>query len=484
MAESWVDEEVSAVDLEDRRLNDRLRDVLSALGDRPTASIPAACGGHAEMTAAYRLFDNAKASFDRILAPHAEATRARMAGQKIVVLAQDATEVDLTRPERQVRGAGPLDAGPRRGMFLHALHAFGEDGTPPGTLYAGAWARPERSGEANGALTRRRAKTLPIEQKESYRWLETLRHAQAEARRCPATHMVCVGDSEADIYEVLAEAQTGPENADWIVRAAKDRVVETDGGETKRRLREEVRAQPVLFARTIQVRGRKAKVACNKCSRSRPRQSRRATVEVRAAARVVLRAPWRPGGRPPPVAVNVVLVREKDPPVGDEPVERLLLTSVPVDTPDQVRDAIAFYCLRWMIEVFFRVLKSGCRVEERRFEKMERFTSCLAVYLIVAWRTLYVCRLGRACPEIDCEAIFDPAEWKAVWTVARRAPLPSSPPSLGEMTRRVAELGGYIPRKNSPPGPQTIWLGLQRTHDFAHCWRTFGPEARKDNPLV
>lgn len=482
MAESWVDEEVGAVDLEDRRLNDRLREVLAALGNRPTASIPAACGGHAETAAAYRLFDNANASFDRILAPHAEATRRRMAGQETVVLAQDTTEADLTRPERQVRGAGPLDAGPRRGMFLHVLHAFSEDGTPLGTLSATPWARPEGGG--GGALTRRRARTLPIEQKESYRWLETLRRAQAEARRCPATHVICVGDSEADIYEVLAEAQSGAQNADWIVRAGRDRVVETDGGETRRHLREQVRAQPVLFTHTIQVRGRKAKVACDKRPRSQPRQSRRATVEVRAAARVLLRAPRRPGGRACPVAVNVVFVREKDPPAADEPVEWLLLTSLPVDDAAQVRDVIRLYCVRWMIEVFFRVLKCGCRVQERRFEEMDRFTSCLAVYLIVAWRTLYVCRLGRACPEIDCEAIFDPAEWKAVWTVTRRAPLPCTPPSLGEMTRLVAELGGYVPRKNSPPGPQTIWLGLQRTHDFAHAWRAFGPDARKDGPLV
>jgi len=482
MAESWVSEEMRTVDLEDRRLNERLEEVLSQLGNRPMASIPAACGGHAEMTAAYRLFDNENASLERILAPHAEATRARLARQRTVVLAQDTTEVDLTRPERQVRGAGPLGGGPRQGMFLHVMHAFCENGTPLGTLSATPWARPD--GGAGGALTRRRARTLPIERKESYRWLETLRQAQAEARRCPATHVICVGDSEADIYEVLAEAQAGPENADWIVRAGRDRVVDPDGDETKRRVREWVAAQPVLFTHTIHVRGRKAKLACYKRPRNQPRQSRNATIEVRAAAGVVLQVPRRPGGRPSPVAVNVVLAREKCPPPDDEPVQWLLLTGLPVDTPDGVRDVIGFYCLRWMIEVFFRVLKSGCRVEERRFERIERFQSCLAVYLIVAWRTLYVCRLGRTCPEIDCEAIFDPTEWKAVWTVARRAPLPSTPPSLGQMTRLVAELGGYVPRKNSPPGPQTIWLGLQRTHDFAHAWRTFGPEARKKRPLV
>ena len=481
MAESWAREEMRNVNFEDRRLNERMQEVLSQLGKRPTASIPAACGGHAEMTAAYRLFDNDNVTFERILAPHAEATRARMALQRTVVLAQDTTEVDLTRPEQQVNGAGPLGAGARRGMFLHVMHAFCEDGTPLGTLGATAWARPEGAG--NGALTRKRARALPIQQKESYRWVETLRQAQAEARLCPATQLICVGDSESDIYEVLAQAQSGPKNADWIVRAGKDRVVMPDGDET-RRLREKVAAQPALFTQTINARGRKAQVACDHDRRRRPRKSREATIEARAASGVILQPPWRPGGRPAPVIVNVVLALEKNSPPNDAPVEWLLLTGLPVDAPERARDVIGFYCLRWMIEIFFRVLKSGCRVEERLFEQIERFEACLAVYLIVAWRTLYVCRLGRTCPEIDCESIFDPAEWKAVWTVARRGPLPSSPPPLGEIILLVAELGGYVTRKNSPPGPQTIWIGLQRTQDFAHCWRTFGPDARKDNPLV
>ena len=137
-----------------------------------------------------------------------------------------------------------------------------------------------------------------------------------------------------------------------------------------------------------------------------------------------------------------------------------------------------------MIEIFFRVLKSGCRVEQRRFERLERLQTCLAVYLIVAWRTLYVCRLGRACPDTNCEALFEPAEWKSVWKIVHRRDPPPQPPTLGQMTRMVAQLGGYVPRPGRPPGPQTIWIGLQRTHDFALCWETFGPEARALPPDV
>lgn len=477
MADAWVIDEMKTADLKDKRLNDRLREVLSQLAARPTASIPAACGGRAEMAAAYRLFDNEKATFDSILSAHAHATRERMALQSVVVLAQDTTEIDLTRPKSQVKGAGPLDGNSRRGGLLHPLHAFTPDGTPLGTLYANAWVRGEET--VCASLSRSERANTPIEEKESYRWIETLKRAQAEAERCPSTQVICVADSEADIYEFVVEAMKEPRPCDWIVRACQDRalVVEKSEKQCEQRLRDFVLSQPVLFTKTIQVRGRQPKVSCETRGRRQPRESRRAEVEVRAG-QVTLRAPWRPNRRLPAVTVNVVLVREVDPPPGDEPVEWLLLTSLPVDTIEQVAQVVQYYCVRWMIEVFFRVLKSGCHVEERRFEHIDRLLTCLAVYLICAWRTLYVCRLGRSCPDLSCEAVFEPAEWKSVWKVVRRDDPPAEPPSLGIMVRLIAQLGGFVNRKRAdPPGPQTVWIGLQRMHDFALCWELFGPEA-------
>ena len=142
---------------------------------------------------------------------------------------------------------------------------------------------------------------------------------------------------------------------------------------------------------------------------------------------------------------------------------------------------IQHYCTRWMIEIFFRVLKCGCRVEDRRFERIDRLLPCLAVYMIVAWRTLFVCRMGRSCPDVDCDAVFDASEWKAVWKVVQRSDPPPSPPRLKDMVRMVAQLGGYVNRKrDDPPGPQTVWIGLQRMHDMALCWELFGPATQKD----
>jgi Transposase DNA-binding/Transposase Tn5 dimerisation domain/Transposase DDE domain len=486
MIAPWVIEETKDVDLQDKRLNDRLAVILDLLGGHPTASIPAACGGYNEMMAAYRFFNNDKIGFENVLQPHIAATARRMAEHRVVILAQDTTEIDLTRPERQVVGAGPLDGDVHRGALLHPLMGFTPDGTPLGIIYAEVWTRDEAptTPKSQRELDRRRT---PIEEKESMRWVDAFRHASEQAEQLPQTQFICTADSEADIYELLQESQEESHKLDYIVRACHDRALQKDEEHAEtgaNHLREQVLSEGVLFTKTISVRGRKAKVGCDTRGRRQPRESRTAEVEVRAA-RVTLRAPWRPDRKLDDISVNVVLVTEIDPPEGDTPVEWILLTSLPIDDLEQVRTVIQYYCVRWMIEVFFRTLKSGCRVEKRRLEHIDGVLPCLAVYLIVTWRTLFVCRLGREFPEISCEAVFEPAEWKSVYYVVRKTPPPSCPPTLQEMVRMVAQLGGYVNRKRTDePGPQTVWLGLQRTHDIANCWQIFGPESKNEEILV
>lgn len=225
-------------------------------------------------------------------------------------------------------------------------------------------------------------------------------------------------------------------------------------------------------------------MSCETRGRRQPRKARTAEVEVRAR-RVTLRPPWRHDRKLPEVTLNVALVREKNPPSDDVAVEWLLLTSLPIETVEQVREVVQTYCVRWMIEVFFRTLKSGCRAEQRRFERLDRCLPCLAMYLIVTWRTLFVCRLGREFPDISCEAVFEPSEWKSVYQVLHRKQPPEKPPTLQAMIRLVGQLGGYVNRsREDEPGPQTVWLGLQRTHDFALCWQMFGPGAKDELQLV
>jgi hypothetical protein len=349
-----------------------------------------------------------------------------------------------------------------------------------GAVWADIWARPEEGVSLSQQEKQKQRKAIPIEQKESFRWLEGLRQARDIAQGVPTTTCVCVADSEADIYEVISESRGTERPVEWLIRACYDRClhrVADDQGQATH-LRAVVMSSPVLFTRQISVRGRTPKTGCETRGRRQPRTGREARVEVRAA-RATLSPPRRPDRVLPAVAINVVLVRELDPPQGDEPVEWILVTTLPIDTEEDVRKIIQYYTVRWMIEVLFRTLKSGCRVEGRRFEHVERFLPCLAIYIIVAWRTLMVCRMGRGCPDVDCEAIFEPEEWKAVYMVVKRQSPPKQPPSLAEMVRLVGQLGGWVnrPDRKDLPGVQTIWLGLQRTHDLALAWLAFGPGA-------
>ena len=476
MIAAWAKDEMAGAELGDKRLNMRAQQVLSAMGNHPNLSIPAACGGRAEMEAAYRFFDNDKVTFDKVLQPHRTRTRQRIAAHPEVVLVQDTTELDLTRPELAVAGVGELD-GSRRGFLLHEMQAFTPDGTPLGTVSAEVINRTGGVSHAPADQKRATNKQLPIEQKESFRWLTGLRQAGRLAQELPAVRFTCIADSEADIYEVFAEPRGTPA-VDWLIRACQDRALQASGpDETARHLREQVSAARVLETVELAIRGRQAKTAAEDRARRQTREPRRATVEVRATA-VTLRPPWRPDRTLPPVVVNVVWVREADPPAGEAPVEWLLLTTLPIATLKDVRRVVELYGVRWNIEVFFRTLKSGCRIEQRRFEDVERVLPCLAICLIVAWRTMFVCRLGRECPEADCEIVFEPSEWQAVWTAVYRKRLPRKPPKLAEMVHLIARLGGYIERAESDPGPQTIWIGLQRMYDLAWAWDAFGPNAK------
>jgi Transposase DNA-binding/Transposase Tn5 dimerisation domain len=472
MIAPWAMEEMATADLGDERLDARVVTLLSALGSRPNLSIPAACGGRAEMQAAYRFFDNDKVTFAKVLEPHLQRTRERVAEQSVVLLVQDTSEIDLTRPEQEVEGAGDLD-GARRGFLLHELHAFTPDGTPLGTAWAEVLNRTDGVSHAPAAEKRAQRKQLPIEAKESLRWLTGLRQARALAQQTPNTQCVCLADSEGDIYELFAEPR-GERPVQWLIRACQDRALE---GQRGQHVRDQVLGTAALYEVDLLVRGRQAKTTAEDRARRQNRETRQAKVEVRAAT-LTLRPPDRPDRQLPPVTVNVVLVREPNPPPGEPPVEWLLLTTLPIDTPEQVRTIVAYYCVRWNIEVFFRTLKSGCRIERRRFEHVDRVLPCLAICLIVAWRTLYVCRLGRECPDLDCEALFEPSEWKAVWVAVHRKKPPRKVPRLAEMVHLIASLGGYVERPHSEPGAQTVWIGLQRMYDLAWAWDSFGPEAK------
>ena len=459
---SWIEDELRTADLLDTRLNDRFRVLLERLSDKPTLSIPAACNGWAETQAAYRFFDNDKVDDQRLLKPHFDATIERIRQQSVVLVAQDTTELELTRAEERI--GGPLSDEDHWGVHTHLALAVTPERLALGLVSSHTWAR-----DLATFHKRKEKQGKPIEQKESYRWLEGYRRACAVAAHAPHTQVIALSDSEGDIYECFAAAADGAgPKADWIVRACQDRCVRDGEATAEAKLFATVAAGPILGTLKIEVSARKAQSRDG--SKRRQARSARTTRVTVQAGRVVLQTPDRLGRKVPHVPVHAVLVREVKPPAGEKPIEWLLLTSVPATTFAQARDVIGYYTCRWEAEVYFRVLKSGCAVEKLQFETTERFVKCLAVYQIVAWRVLFALRLGRECPEMPCDTVFDEAEWRAVYQVVV-GHAATTTPSLGQMVIWIAQLGGYLNRKgDGPPGPQTMWIGMQRARDFALTW--------------
>ncbi len=461
--DAWINDEFATLDLNDLRLDKRARRILTRFASKPSLSIPAACDGQeAEREAAYRFFANDKVDDYEIRRAHRDATVQRMAAHPVVLIAQDTTEFDFTRPHEVVDGAGPLTYQTQIGFHTHALVAFTPERLCLGTIDADTWGRdPAEFGK------RKQKRNKPIHQKESYRWVQGYQRACAVAEQLPNTTVVSVGDAESDIYECFSVAlsTTPARKADWIIRACQfDRLLAPN--EEHHQWLQALQHRRALGTFTMEITAKKG------------RSARSATMAVRSAT-VTLKPPQRPADQPrlPEVAVNVVWVREVNPPTDQEPVEWMLLTSLPVETFEQACLVADYYAVRWQIEIYFKVLKSGCQVEKLQLETADRIKPCLAMYQIVAWRVLYATMLGRACPELSCEVIFSAAEWKAVWTVQKQEPLPRQAPSLGVFMKLVGALGGHTGQPGDGPlGPKRLWIGLQRTTDFGHAWRLFGPE--------
>ena len=484
--QTWVSNELETAHLGDQRLDRRFGLLLDRMSAKPSLKFPAACKGWAEIHAAYLFVKNDRVTPQKILAPHRQATIQRIKEQKVVILPQDTTEIDVTRKHEKMEGAGPLDDGSRIGFLAHPLLAVTPDKLVLGVVAAEIWTRPADTLSLRKTTTRSKRQAKPIEQKESFRWLEGYRQACQVAQEAPETQVICVSDSEGDIFECyaeeLAQAAAGKRTADWIVRACRDRCLvpasrstpeDPSSGDTEAApalLWATVAARPVLRTISVQVRPHEAKSG-NGQKRKKARSGRTAVLSVRAAG-VTLRGPSRKGGRLPDLRINAVLVREEAPPEGEEPIEWFLLTNLPIDHVEDIISIIEYYCCRWQVEIYFKVLKSGCKVEDSQLEKAKRFTVYLALQMIVAWRVMYAMTLGRECPELPCDVVFEPEEWQAVYAVVKEEPPPATPPKLGEVVGLIASLGGYIGRKkDGPPGPKAVWVGMQRMMDLAQGWR-------------
>lgn len=444
---SWAQEEMAAADFGDARLDRRAHLVLGKMGEKPTLSIPGACKSWAETLAAYRFFDNEKVTSEKVLRPHVDATWERIRQHPVVLCIEDTTEVDYST-KKETKGLGPLTYKARQGLLLHPTLAVTPDRVPLGSLRALFWARDP---EAHGKEKERRK--IAIEEKESFRWIEGYRRLNEQAGEVGQTQLVYMADRESDIYELFVEAHRTPgKRANLLVRASHDRKL-LDGG----KLWEEAEKSPALGTVEFDLPKRKER-------------SPRRVVQALRAVRVKLKAPQRNDGKPqlPDVEVTAILAKEENSPSGVVPVEWMLLTDMSVTTFEEAARMMQWYLCRWQIEIFFHILKNGCKIEQLQLEHVDRLKPAVALYMIIAWRVLYLTMMGRKCPDVSCETVFDTEEWQAVYIVTKRTLPPTKPPRLDEIVKMIACFGGYLNRKgDGEPGPKTLWIGLQRTRDFA-----------------
>lgn len=464
---NWSAKELETIDLSDARLNTRCQLVLERLMSDPAGSIPVVCQGTAETQAAYRLFDNDKTTQKAILEAHRDATLKRASEESVLLVIQDTSEFDFSRPNQAPAGAGPLNYNGRDGFLLHPQYLVTAEGLPLGTVDFVMWGR-----DSLGKKKDRKQRSF--EEKESRRWVDGYEVACDVARELPDVEVISVSDAESDIYECFIAAQTPDfplppslRKARFIIRACQNRCLterDEDAGEySYRKIQQALDDAPIL---------REANLTLPKTPH---RDARVATVEI-CSTTLRLKPPHRNESELPEVQINAIRVREINCPQGETSIEWTLLTDLPVDTIEDVQKVIEYYARRWQIEVFFRVLKTGCRVEELQLKTQDRLEPCLALYMIVAWRVMYLTLLGRECPELPCDTLFADEEWKSVWKVVTKNDPPQTPPTLGEFIPTLATLGGYLGRKHDgPPGPKAIWIGIRRATDFGLCWKAFGP---------
>jgi len=446
----WAQEEFGKAVLGDERLKRRLEELGRSFYAQPGSNLPQACGSRAKAKGAYRFFDNKSVTMEKILKPHVEATARRIAEHAIVLSVQDTTSLNYTA-HPLTRDMGPINTKGDKGTGLevHDTMAFTPEGVPLGLLDVQCWARdPETAGQSA------RRKERPIEEKESFKWIRSYRATAEIQKLCPKTMLVSVGDRESDVHDLFAEAGQNPDGPKLLVRSERSRNRMTKEGN----LWEVMEIKEVVGHQELQV------------PRQGNRKARTALLEVRWSE-VMLKTP-KTSPHLPSVRAWAVYAREID---FEEPIEWMLLTTVPVTSFEEACERLSWYARRWGIEIYHKTLKSGCLIEDRQLGKASRLESCLAIDMVVAWRIYYLTRQGRETPNVPCTVFFEESEWKALLCFITENPVPpKNPPTLRETVRMVATLGGFLGRKgDGEPGTQTTWRGLQRLDDITATWSVF-----------
>jgi hypothetical protein len=453
----WVGDELDSVKLADGRLTKRLKVLLGQMGDKPGASIPFACQDWANTKAAYRFLSNKRVDESQIMQGHFLATQSRFEGHcqteddPYVLILHDTTEVSYRREDPSRVGLiGKLDQYTQCGVLLHSSLAVTTEGLPLGLAASRFWTRQEFKG--TNALRRLVNPTrIPIHTKESYRWIENVRQSTQlfnHPQRC-----LHIGDRESDIYELFCEAKAL--NTHFLVRTCVNRLAGVKG----KTLNDYMGQLTCQGTHRVQVLNRFGKPEW-------------ATLEL-TYQRLTVHPPIGKQKDYPDLELTVLHAREVDPPSGRAPIYWKLMTDLTVTNQHEAVEKLQWYALRWKIEVFHKVLKSGCKVEASKLRTAHGLSNLIALYCILAWRIFWLTMLNRSMPDESATIVFTDAEQRALdYYTKNRASQ-----TLSSYALKLARLGGYLARKQDPPpGNQITWRALQRLNDIV-----LGMELAREN---
>jgi len=437
--------EFSTVDIGDKRLNKRLIKLTGDLSRQLSAPINQADSDWAAAKAAYNLFDNEKVEVGKIYEPHINNTIVRMRNYEKVLAIQDTTTFNYETHEA-VKGLGHIGNGETRGFMQHNTLIVTPDGLPLGVLDQRTWTRAKKE-------KKKYKKPENIEEKESFKWLEALTKT---VKRTPKdTEVITVCDREADIFEFFVAAEK--QEAKVLVRLKFDRAID----DSKKSIKMHLNEQPAVGEYELHVPRKKGEYP-----------SRKTKVEVRYTS-MQLEVPKRIRSHVENIAIemNAIHVKEIDVPEGLKPIEWFLLTNDVVDSVDDALEKIMWYKTRWMVEIYHKVQKSCCKIEDCRLETIERLKRFIALKSIIAWRVLWVTYFNRVEPDAPAEKLLSRLEIDVLQAKTnkdrKRGTAAKKIKKVRHVVRAIASLGGYLGRaSDKDPGIIAISRGLERLHDL------------------
>ena len=453
----WVDREAEKCQFADVRLGRRFKTLVEEISECIGGSMPFACQDWASTKAAYRFFSNPRVSEADILGGHFASTRSRFhAVSSTTLILHDTTEFSYERDSarniglvtRACMGSG-RDGRLRhitvRGILMHSSLAVTLEGLPLGLASIKFWTRKNFKG-CNALKRKINPTRVPIEEKESYRWLENLRQSTrflGAPERC-----VHIGDRESDIYELFCAARE--EGTHFLVRTCVNRLA-GDGDHT---VAEEMEATRVKGTHRLQLKTREGEAS-------------EAVLNIKYR-RVQVLPPIGKKDRYPQLALSVIYAKESGKPKGRDPVDWKLITNLPVDSLSDAIEKLSWYSLRWKIEVFHKILKSGCKAEESKLRTSERLVNLISIFCIVSWRIFWMTMINRTAPQAPPTIALTQEECVILDTLVKSTPNNNrGTRALSDYIRKLAQIGGYLARRSDPPpGNTVIWRGMSRLVDI------------------